>query len=107
MDEEEDEWDEEQRKSANRVRVPPAPEGDLHPRNGAGEGNEDEFNSPRGGEENRGRPSNGRGDMSTDKAISQSPRGGCLEWKAWCSGRDLNHRKNSQGKDPRTVVKNS
>ena len=47
----------------------------VHPRNGAGEGNGDEFESLRGGEESRGRQTNERGNKSTDKARFRSPRG--------------------------------
>ena len=44
----------------------------LPPTSGAGEGNGDEFNSPRGGQESRGKQSDERGDKSTDKARSRS-----------------------------------
>ena len=42
------------------------------PNNGAGRG---EFNSPRGGKEARGRPSAAKGDNSSTKTRSRSPRG--------------------------------
>ena len=85
-------WDVEQRNSASREYGPSRPGGrnegfpassvfdaTLPPKSGAGEGNGDEFNSPRGGE-NRGRQTNERGDKSTDKARLRSPRGDVLAW---------------------------
>ena len=80
-------WDEEQRKWESRDFGTPLPNGrnegfpagsvfdaSIHPRNSAGEGNGNEFNSPRGGDEGIRRQSNERGDKSTDEARSLSPR---------------------------------
>ena len=81
------EWDEEQEKSANCEYGPGAesrnqgfPAASVFdsiqlPKDGAGEDDGGEFDSPRGGEETRGRQSTAKGDKSTAKTRFRSPRG--------------------------------
>ena len=76
---------EEQSKSANRVYGP------GRPKHGAGNGNGDEFGSPRGGEENRGSQSN-------ERDLGHREETGCRGWEAWCSGRNLKTNETARGR---------